>query len=230
MIEETPAKASIISLQVGTPRPEAHGNKEVLTAIFKQPSDRMHKLSFTGLDGDEQGDKVHHGGPDKAVCVYLERWYPYWKQQLERTLEYGAFGENITVSEWSEDDVCIGDKLQLGTALVQVSQPRQPCFKLGIRNGLPALPELVIKQGNTGFYLRVLKEGEVRAGDELTLLERHPSRKSVAEANRLMYKDMNDQAGLEALLAVKELAESWRGQLGKRLAKMRGADQGGQAD
>jgi len=229
MIEETPAKAYIISLQVGTPRAEAYGNKEVLTAIFKESSDRAHKLSITGLDGDEQGDKVHHGGPDKAVCVYLERWYPYWNEQLERPLEYGSFGENITVSEWTEDDLCIGDKLQLGSAVVQVSQPRQPCFKLGIRNGLPSLPEQVIKRGNTGFYLRVLEEGEVRAGDELTVLKRHPARKSVAEANRLMYNDKNDQAGLEALLAVEELAESWRGQLGKRLAKLRGDGQGGQS-
>jgi len=220
MIAESEMRAKVVSLQVGKPVSVEHGKKEVLTAIFKQSSNAIHKLSYTGLEGDEQGDKVYHGGKDKAVCVYLQQWYPYWAEQLQRSLEYGAFGENITVSDWSESQLCIGDQLQLGSAVVEISQPRQPCYKLGLRNDFPALPAKSIEAGYTGFYLRVLVEGEVAAGDELVMLKQHHARKSVAEANRIMYKDKQDQAGLEELLAVEELADSWKQQLRKRLAGM----------
>ncbi|MBD2869774.1 MOSC domain-containing protein [Paenibacillus arenilitoris] len=212
--------ARIVSLNVGMPAAVAHGSKEVLTGIFKHASADAHALAFTGLAGDGQGDTVHHGGPDKAVCVYFERRYPYWKEQYRVPFEYGSFGENFTLSDWTEEDLCIGDVVEAGEALLQVSQPRQPCFKLGLRHGLPELPQHVQREGYTGFYFRVLREGEVKAGETLTLLERHPAGRTIAEANRVMYNDKNDVKGLRELLEVKELAASWQEQLGSRLARL----------
>lgn len=212
--------AYLISLNVGMPSMIAHGSKEVLTGIFKQPSQLAHKLSMTGLQGDGQGDTVHHGGPDKAVCAYFEKRYPLWEEELGASFQSGSFGENFTLSNWTEDDLCIGDQIQLGEILLEVSQPRQPCFKLGLRNGLPDLPVRAQRNGFTGFYFRVLQEGEVREGAELTITHRHPARKTIAEANRIMYIDKEDVKGLQELLEVEELAKSWRDQLGSRLSRL----------
>lgn len=214
--------SKVVSLNLGLPVEMAHGSKEVLTGIVKRPSADEHFLSFTGLEGDGQGDTVNHGGPDKAVCVYFENHFAYWSEQYGKPFEPGAFGENLTVSDWTEDDLRIGDVVQIGEAIVQVSQPRQPCYKLGLRHDLPGLPQSVQQTGFTGFYFRVLKEGVIRAGTELKLVERHPADKSIAEANRLMYADKENIRGLRELLAVKELSDSWQKQLGKRLKCLEG--------
>jgi MOSC domain-containing protein YiiM len=213
--------ASLVSLNVGKPIALAHGSKEVVSGIIKQPSAQPLALSFTGLEGDGQGDLVNHGGPDKAVCAYFEQRYPYWRSQFDNPFQFGAFGENFTLSEWTEDDLYIGDIVQAGEAVLQVSQPRQPCFKLGIRHQLPELPLQVQLTGYTGFYFRVLQEGRVKAGTPLSIAQRHPARITIAEANRVMYKDKEDQSGIIALLEVQELAASWQKQLGKRLDKLK---------
>lgn len=213
--------ASLVSLNVGKPIALAHGSKEVLSGIIKQPSAQPLALSLTGLEGDGQGDLVNHGGPDKAVCAYFEQRYPYWRSEFDKPFHFGAFGENFTLSEWTEDDLCIGDIVQAGETVLQVSQPRQPCFKLGIRHELPELPVQVQLTGYTGFYFRVLQEGRVKAGTALSIAQRHPARITIAEANRIMYKDKEDQDGIRALLEVQELAASWQKQLGKRLDKLK---------
>jgi MOSC domain-containing protein YiiM len=212
--------ARLVSLNVGEPIAIAHGTKEVFSGIFKKSSLQAHFLSFTGLQGDGQGDTVHHGGPDKAVCAYFEQHYSHWRELYNSSFEYGAFGENFTLSDWSEDDLCIGDIVEVGEVRLQVSQPRQPCFKLGLRHHLPELPELVQKKGYTGFYFRVLREGIVSAGLEFHVTQSHPARKSIMEANRIMYIDKDDIQGIRELLAVQELAESWQDQLGGRLKKL----------
>ncbi|RCW50922.1 MOSC domain-containing protein [Paenibacillus prosopidis] len=219
--------ARLVSLNVGEPVAVAHGSKEVFSGIFKKSSQHAHSLSFTGLQGDGQGDTVHHGGADKAVCVYFEQRYSHWRELFHRPFEYGAFGENFTLSDWSENDLCIGDIVEAGEIRLQVSQPRQPCYKLGLRHQLPELPELVQKQGYTGFYFRVLREGVVRAGLEFAVTQRHPARKTIMEANRIMYTDKDDIQGIRELLAVQELAKSWQDQLGGRLKKLLQEGQGG---
>ncbi|WP_238327482.1 MOSC domain-containing protein [Paenibacillus gorillae] len=212
--------SSIVSLNVGKPAEALHGSKPIMTGIFKTPSQAAHQLSVTGLNGDGQADTVHHGGPDKAVCAYFEAHYPFWEERLATALPYGAFGENWTVSGWSENDLCIGDIIQAGEVTVQVSQPRQPCYKLGIRHNRPALTAEVQNTGYTGFYFRVLEEGQVSAGVNLSILERHPSGITIAEANQVMYTAKRDRAALEALLAVDALASSWRETLNARLEKL----------
>ncbi|MDQ0057984.1 MOSC domain-containing protein [Paenibacillus harenae] len=210
----------VVSLNVGMPVSMAHGSKEVVSGIVKRASEQPHALSFTGLEGDGQGDTVHHGGRDKAICAYFERNLPYWSNKYDRTFEAGAFGENLTVSEWTEHDLCIGDIVQIGDVVVQVSQPRQPCYKLGLRHDLQELPQDVQLTGYTGFYFRVMKEGVLQSGSELVIVQRHPAAISIAEANRLMYIDKEDVAGLRELLAVEELSVSWQEQLGNRLRRL----------
>ncbi|MFD0679735.1 MULTISPECIES: MOSC domain-containing protein [unclassified Paenibacillus] len=207
----------LLSLNISKPVTIDYKGKPLETGIFKQPVDRRLMLSFTQLEGDGQGDMINHGGEDKAVCAYCEEHYAYWEDKLERKLSYGAFGENFTVTGLLEADIHIGDIFAIGEAVVQVSQPRQPCFKLGWKYKVPELPEQVQNTGYTGYYFRVLKEGSVWAGDDFRLIERHSLGISAAEANRLKYHDKTDLAGIQALLAVDALADSWRKSFEKRL-------------
>ncbi len=218
--------ADLVSLNVGKPIAVNHGTKEIMSGIFKQGSEEELRLEKTGLSGDGQADLVNHGGPDKAVCAYFEAHYDYWSEQLSIPLAYGAFGENFTISNWTEEELCIGDIIEAGELMLQVSQPRQPCFKLGIRHKAADLPIKVQQSGYTGFYFRVLKEGAIKAGAQLRLKERHSAGITIAEANRLMYVDKQDIAGLRKLLAVKELAESWQEPLASRLARLLTAEGG----
>lgn len=216
---EEKGKLKLLSVNTGAAQTAIYKGKEARSGIFKQPAASAIKLGLTGLEGDEQADQVHHGGPDKAVCVYFHDHYPHWENVLGRSLPMGAFGENFTVEGWSEADVHIGDVFAVGTAKLQVSQPRIPCWKLAMKWGLDELPALVTEKGATGFYFRVLEPGEVGTG-ELTLLERHPAAVSVKEANRIMHHDKNDEEGIRRLLAVDELADAWRDSLERRLAKL----------
>lgn len=207
----------ILSLNVGKPEDTDFGKKNVTTGFFKEPVHEPVFLSSVNFTGDGQGDLVHHGGVHKAVCVYPFEHYSYWERTLERTLSPSAFGENLTVAGMTEEDVCIGDSFQLGEAIVQVSQPRQPCFKLGLVYGRKDMPLLVQDTGYTGFYFRVLQEGMVSPTDTLTVLARREQAITVAEANRLMHHDKQDLEGVRRLLEVDELSPSWRKTFEKRL-------------
>lgn len=210
--------ARLLSLNVGKPKPLPYRGKSVPSSFVKTPVSGALWLLETGLDGDGQADLRNHGGPEKAVCVYPQEHYPYWEARLGRPLQPAAFGENFSTEGLTEERVCIGDVYRVGGALVQVSQPRQPCFKLAARHGVPQLALWVQESGFTGFYFRVLEEGEVRAGDGIPLVERQSSAVSLAEANRIMHRDKRDVAGIERLLAVPELSANWRRTFEKRLA------------
>ncbi len=208
----------MFSLNIGLPAQMPFKGKEVSTGIFKKPVQGPLFLSRLNFEGDGQADTVHHGGPDKAVCVYPHEHYAYWERELDIKLETGAFGENVTLDGLREDDVHIGDIFSLGEAVVQISQPRQPCFKLALRYGVPEMPVKVQETGYTGFYFRVLKEGKVERLDKLTRTQRHRHGISVSEANRVMHVDKNDLDAVRAMLQVEELSESWRKTLMKRIA------------
>jgi Uncharacterized protein conserved in bacteria len=209
--------ASIVSVNVGTPSPIVYGRKEVMTGIVKRPAAGRLHLSKLNFEGDKQADLIHHGGEDKAVCVYAREHYAFWEQELGRKLELGAFGENVTTEGLLEKDICIGDIYELGEAVVQVSQPRQPCFKLAARYGVPELPVLVQNTGYTGYYFRVLQEGRAGAGDRLLLRERHAAGVSLAEANEVMHHDKTNREAMMRMLAVEPLSASWRDTFEKRL-------------
>jgi len=200
----------LISVNVGTPGTLTYLGKEVPSSFVKTAASNPVWLNRDGLAGDEQADLKNHGGPDKAVCVYPQEHYGYWSSRLSRDLPVAAFGENFTAEGLLEETVCIGDVFEVGGATVQVSQPRQPCFKLAARHEEPKLALWVQETGFTGFYFRCLNAGWVSVGEPLRLVHRHPQEITVAEANRLMHHDKDDGEGLGRLLAVTELSLSWR--------------------
>lgn len=202
-------RGRVVSLQIGRPAPLPWRGREVSTAIVKRAADGPLELGLDGFPGDEQGDRINHGGPDKAVCAYPMEHVPSWEQALETRLPGGAFGENLSISGLLEREVHIGDVLGVGAARVQVSQPRGPCFKLAARWGLKELPSRMAKDGRSGFYFRVLEPGAVGAGDGIELLERD-SEVSVAEVMRVTYRDRRDSEALARVLASPALADQWR--------------------
>jgi len=200
----------VASLNTGLPRNENFSGKEIFTGICKQPATGPLYLGIPGFENDGVGDLKHHGGNDKAVCVYSLVHYPYWEDVLGIKLPVAAFGENLTVSDLTEEDICIGDVFELGTALLQVSQPRQPCRTLAARYGRDDLVKLVADSGRTGFYFRVLEEGKVEQGTALILKERDPRAVSVSFANRTYHHDRKNRDAIEKVLAVPALSASWQ--------------------
>ncbi|MDW8325792.1 MAG: MOSC domain-containing protein [Anaerolineales bacterium] len=210
----------LISLNLGRPEVVTYFGKEVQTGGRKSPVAEAF-LRRVGFEGDGQADLKNHGGPDKAACVYAFDHYPFWEARLGRPLTPGAFSENLTTGGLLESEVCIGDVFRLGGARVQVSQPRQPCSKLAGRFNRRELPEEIHATGFSGFYVRVLDEGLVRAGDSIELLERDPAGVTVQFINELLYRKRTDAASFERALSVAALSEAGRAALLKRLATSR---------
>lgn len=187
------------------------------TATFKDPVFGKVALASDGLAGDGHADLENHGGVDKAVLVYSGEHREQWRQEtFPEGLPAGAFGENFTVQGLTEADVCLGDIFEVGTARVQVSQPRQPCWKQARRYGIKDLVAQIVRTGRTGWYLRVLREGVVEAGDVMTLLERPHREWTIERANHVMHVDkLNRERSLE-LAACPALAQVWVKSLRKR--------------
>jgi|SRR5208283_2200552 len=200
----------IQSLNVGLPAKEIFFGKEVITGICKKPVIGPVHLGRTGFAGNGVADLKHHGGLDKAVCVYGVNHYPYWEKVLKTVLPPAPFGENLSLSNVDEAAVCIGDIFQLGTSVVQVSQPRQPCATLAARYGKSDMVKLVVDSGRTGYYLRVLEEGIVERGNALILKERDHNGITVSFANRIYHHDRRNRQGVEKVLAIEALSASWR--------------------
>ncbi len=198
------------SLNTGLPKKEIFHGREIITGICKQPVTGPLRLDRSGFEGDGVGDTKHHGGSDKAVCVYSLKHYPYWEDVLGIKLPVAAFGENLTVSDLKEEDICIGDVFELGTALLQVSQPRQPCRTLAARYGRDDLVKLVADSGYTGFYFRVLKEGIVQKGARLILKEKEPLGITVSFASHTYHHNRKNCEAIEKVLAVPALSASWQ--------------------
>lgn len=214
--------ATIASLQVGQPRQVGQADasdpldRPWTTGFFKEPVGHALWLDFEGLDGDGVADRKLHGGPEKAVLAYAAGHYPAWAAELGLVLPGGAFGENFTVLGQSEATVCIGDRYAVGTAIVEVSQPRQPCWKLARRWRIRTLAARVQETGRTGWYLRVRQTGRVAAGDPMILIERPHPEWTVAAANAVMHGRPTDRAAAEALAACPALATNWRTALAAR--------------
>ena len=211
----------IISVNLGLPRLVLRDGEPVSTGIFKEPVTHRVMMRRLNLDGDRQSDLSVHGGPEKAVYVYPSEHYEFWKRELpDMDLPWGVFGENFTTTGLLETEVNIGDKFRIGATEVMVTQPRMPCYKLGIRFGRADIIKRFLVSERTGFYLSVLKEGEVGAGDEIELLERNAAGVKVVEVTRLYSSDKDNVDVLRRLIALKELPESWREYLQRRLEKL----------
>jgi MOSC domain-containing protein YiiM len=210
--------ARVRSLNIGRSAEVVTGRGVVRTAFAKQPVDGPCWITPEGIVGDEQADRRVHGGPDKAACCYPFEHYASWEHELGRSLVVPSFGENLTTEGLLEREVCLGDIFALGSAVLQVSQPRQPCFKVALFHGVRELPRRVQQLGKTGFYLRCLQAGEIAPGAELRLLERPYPWATIAEANRLMHRDRQDFSSLVRFLALPVLSASWRKTFQARLA------------
>jgi MOSC domain-containing protein YiiM len=201
----------VVSVNVGFPRQVDWKGEVVTTGIFKEPVAGPVPVVGVNLEGDRQADLTVHGGPDKAVYVYPAEHYPYWQEELGRELPWGAFGENLTVEGVPlENEVAIGDRLRVGSADFVVTQPRLPCFKLGIRFGDAGMVRRFLEAGRSGYYLRIAADGEVEAGDEIEVLARDPARVPVSEITRLFTRDRHDTEAIRRVLAVDALPADWR--------------------
>lgn len=209
----------LISVNVGLPRDVSWQGRTIATGIFKQPVAGRIALRRLNLAGDGQADLRVHGGEHKAVYAYPFEHYGWWQHQLGREFfAPGQFGENFTVQGLREDEVCIGDVFQVGTARVQVSQPRSPCFKLDLRMGEDGFLARFHAARRVGFYLRVLEEGEVGAGDPIARLVHDPGGMSVSEIYQLRHGGFHDRDRLERAVGLAALTPSWRDAFEKQLA------------
>ncbi|WP_231934248.1 MOSC domain-containing protein [Botrimarina colliarenosi] len=211
------------SIQIGQPQELAPtvgdtSDKPWRTAFFKQPVAGPIQATGLGLVGDGVEETAVHGGVDKAVCVYSAEHWPYWRERLEEpTLGAAAFGENFSVAGLIEEDVCLGDRWRIGDAEFEVSQPRQPCWKLARRWRTKQLTLWVQQNGYTGWYLRVVTEGTVTAGDAIERSARPLPDWTIARANQVMYELKDDRKATAELAAVGTLSDSWKRQLRKRI-------------
>jgi MOSC domain-containing protein YiiM len=208
----------LISVNVGLPREVEWHGRVVRTSIWKSPLEGRVRVRSLNLVGDRQSDLSVHGGEEKAVYAYPSEHYEYWRRELPGTaLAWGAFGENFTTEGLLEPDVRIGDRIRAGSAEFLVTQPRMPCFKLGIRFGRDDMVKRFLHSRRTGFYLAVLREGEVAAGDPIEFAGRDDHGVTVADIAALYAQDMDNEDLLRRALEVPALPESWRDYFRKRL-------------
>ena len=209
----------IISVNVGLPRLVLRNGEPVSTGIFKEPVAGRVMMRTLNLDGDRQSDLSVHGGPEKAVYVYPSEHYDFWKRELpDMDLPWGVFGENFTTTGLFETEINIGDTFRVGTAEVKVTQPRMPCYKLGIRFGRADMIKRFLISERSGFYLSVLKEGDVGAGDEFEWIKKNAAGVRVVDVTRLYSSDKHNLVLLRQAIRTEALPASWREYFQKRIA------------
>lgn len=210
---------------MGLPRLVLRGAEPISTGIFKEPVAGRVKLRTLNLDGDRQADLSVHGGPEKAIYLYPSEHYEFWRRELpDVDLRWGMFGENFTTAGLLETETNIGDRFKVGSAEVMVRQPRMPCYKLGIRFGRTDIIRRFLASERSGFYLSVLKEGEVSAGDEFQLLEKNLTGVRVVDVTRLYSSDKRNVDLLRQAIATEALPENWRSYFQERLEKLTDKD------
>jgi MOSC domain-containing protein YiiM len=208
----------LISVNVGLPREIVYKGREIVTGIFKEPVEGRIMARRLNLDGDRQADLTVHGGAEKAVYVYPAEHYAYWHDQLPGTqMTWGLFGENFTTEGLLEDSVRIGDRFSAGSATFQVTQPRMPCFKLAAKFGRDDMLKRFLKSMRTGFYLSVVVEGEVGAGDTIELVERASGEISVNDITKLYISKGKDQNLLRRAAQLAALPPNWRDYFAEQL-------------
>jgi MOSC domain-containing protein YiiM len=208
----------LVSLNVGLPRIVESNGEPVTTGIFKNPASGPVMLHTLNLDGDRQADLTVHGGVSKAVYGYPVEHYEFWKRELpDMELPYGMFGENFTTEGLLEDALNVGDRFRIGEAELMVTEPRMPCYKLGIKFGRTDIIRRFLQSRRTGFYFAVMKEGVVEAGDEFELLSRDGNAITIADITRLYAFEKDDMETLRRVVKLEALSESWRGYFLKQL-------------
>ena len=211
----------ILSLHVARPKRVVYQGNTISTGIFKQPLSGPVRLRTLNLDGDRQADLSVHGGPNKAVYGYPSEHYAFWREELRGIdLPWGMFGENFTTTGLAEDDLHVGDRFQIGSAIVVVRQPRTPCYKLAARFRRDDILERFLLSGRSGFYFSVEQEGSVESGDAFKLLERNRDGILISEVNRLIAHDRYNSGLLNKAVATPALPEHWRDLFSERLRRL----------
>jgi len=214
-----PAAPVLLSVNVGMPKDVPWQGETVHTGVWKSPADGPQMVRRLNIDGDGQGDLAGHGGEQRAVLVYQIDSYRHWQQHFGRTdFSYGMFGENLTVDGMPDDEVCIGDRYRIGEAEFEVSQPRVTCYRVGLRLGEPEMPALLVSHHRPGFYMRVITEGHVEAGDAIVKTATGPGGLSVADTDALLYLPGRDLAKLRTALQIPALSPGWQGSFRDLLA------------
>jgi MOSC domain-containing protein YiiM len=222
MVNSDSQAMKVLSVNVGKPQDYEWLGQRVTTAIFKRPVEGPVTVGALNLEGDQQADLSVHGGSDKAVYAYPHEHYAWWQSQLpDYPLALGNFGENLTLEGLTEDAIHIGDQLQIGTALFTVTHPRSPCYKLGVRFGREDMTRRFYESRRFGFYLRVSREGALKAGAEVMIVSRDANAVSVGDVIRLFTGDSHDRNLLGRALKVSALPEGWRHGLRERLEQRR---------
>jgi ferredoxin-NADP reductase/MOSC domain-containing protein YiiM len=222
------ARGVLVSVNVGLPKDVPWRGKTVFTGVFKEPAPGRRRARKLNLEGDGQGDLAGHGGEQRAVFVYQIDSYRYWERELGRSdFAHGQFGENFTIEGLSDDEVCIGDRFRIGTAVFEVTQPRTTCYRVGIRMNDPRIPALLVSHRRPGFYLRVLEEGDVGAGDEIIELATGPEQMTVAEVDALLYLPGHARPGLLRALRIPALSPGWQDSFRAMLAEEAGSGNAG---
>jgi len=221
---------TLVSVNVGMPKNVPWQGKTVYTGVFKDPVSGHRRVGKLNIEGDGQGDRAGHGGEQRAVFVYQIDSYRYWERELGRNdFVHGQFGENFTVEGLGDDEVCIGDRYQIGTATFEVTQPRVTCYRVGIRMNDPRIPALLVSHHRPGFYFRVLEKGEVQAGDEIIKLASGPEQLPVAEADALLYLPGHPRQQLLRALRIPALSPGWQGSFQALLEEEPGSGNAGLA-
>jgi ferredoxin-NADP reductase/MOSC domain-containing protein YiiM len=201
----------LVSVNVGLPKDVSWQGKTVFTGVFKEPVNGVRRVGKLNVEGDGQGDLAGHGGEQRAVFVYQLESYRHWEQQLGRDdFVHGQFGENFTIEGLPDDEVCIGDRYQIGSTIFEVTQPRVTCYRVGIRMNDPRIPALLVSHHRPGFYFRVLQEGDVQAGDEIVKLASGPEQMTVAEVSALLYLPGHSRQQLLRALRIPALSAGWQ--------------------
>jgi ferredoxin-NADP reductase/MOSC domain-containing protein YiiM/ferredoxin len=226
----SPRAGTLLSVNVGMPKDVSWRGKTVFTGVFKDPVTGPRRVGRLNVDGDGQGDLGGHGGEQRAVFVYQSGSYRYWARELGRDdFVHGQFGENFTVEGLADDEVCIGDRYRIGSAVFEVTQPRVTCYRVGIRMNDPRIPALLVSHRRPGFYFRVLEEGDVEAGDEIVKLAPGPERMPVAEADALLYLPGHTRQELLRALRIPALSPGWQASFRALLDRAPGSGNAGLA-
>lgn len=211
----------VVALSVSTPRTIEYNGKPVETGFFNEPVDGKRMVWKLNIDGDEQADLKVHGGPDKAVYAFPHEHYPFYEDAHgPGPFRFGYFGENLTTTGMSEDVVRIGDRYRIGGALFEVTQPRSPCFKFGVRLAAREAIQSCLNSGKTGFYFRVIEEGELGAGDVINLIKKDETAPTVEETHRLYYFDKMNVDALQRAVRCEALKDVWRDEFASRLSSL----------
>jgi len=211
----------LLSINISEPKKITFNGKELITSIYKLPIDKEVEVGQLGIEGDRQADLQVHGGYDKAVYAYSYTHYSHWSDVMKKTYEdFGLVGENLTIDNFDEKDVFIGDEYKIGTSLLQVSQPRIPCYKVGIKMNSREFPKLFSQSGLLGSYMRVIQPGRINKGDTVELSKRDDASISIFEISQLLFVDLKNIEGMKKAIDLKHLSEEIKEKFRERLMKL----------